>query len=181
MARDGSNGCTRWVSSVAIAASMMLAACAEGAAPITTYAYVREMSPGLPDTQAQHPTGARQGYVLPAEYFLYVEVAPGRQVAASWLSLRGQYHGCALQKVASPVLIDSDSAVPTGQKETLVPKTANNVYQVAIGASLTQVPAGAEARKLAAEYDAVVAMMVDGSVTYAVAKSLRALRPKAGM
>ena len=85
---------------------------------VTLHGYGRAMLSGIP---GDAPVGS-----LPTTFYLYVEVPPGSRVATKWVRLRGVFYGCRLQKVATPVTVDSDPVVPTGKKVVLVDRTAND-------------------------------------------------------
>lgn len=157
------------------ATCMMIAAASPPA--VTAFGYARQLLPGIP---AEQGSEARTP-ALPTEYYLYVEVPPGSHVSANWASVRGQYYAVSLEKVDTPVLLEVDAAVPTGQKNTLVPKTGNDVYRVVLGGPLRKAPEDERAHALTTKNDAVTSVTIDQSVTYALTRSLKALRPKAGM
>lgn len=157
------------------ATCMMIAAANPPA--VTAFGYARELLPGIPAS----PGSSARTPALPTEYYLFIEVPAGSHVSANWTSVRGQYYAASLEKVATPVLLEADAAVPTGQKETLVPKTGNDVYRVVLGGQLTKAPDDERGRALTTRNEAVTSMTIGQSVTYALTRSLKGLRPKAGM
>jgi hypothetical protein len=157
----------------------MMTACAQPAS-VASYGYVRETLPGIPATDAGGAPGAKPGARLPPDYYIYIEVAKGRSVAANWIWLRGEYHRCSLQRTSAPVRVDVDEAVPTGEKETLVPATVNDVYRVAVGDLMGSAPPSGQGASPAAGSEAVVSLTID-KATSEVAIGLKRLKPRAGM
>jgi len=158
----------------------MMAACAQPTS-VAAYGYVREMLPGIPTADAGRAPGGSPVARLPPDYYIYIEVPKGRSVAGNWIWLRGHYHRCSLKPTNSPVQIDADAAVPTGVKETLVPPTANDVYQVLVGSAMTETPPTGQAPTLAAGNDVVVSLTIDKTTQDVRIKELKSLKPKAGM
>jgi hypothetical protein len=152
------------------AATLITVAMAQSA--MTTYGYSRTTLPGIP--------GAQATAVFPPKYYLYIEVKPGSTVSAQWAWVRGAYYDCTLKKVSTPVLVESDPGVPTDKKETLVPKTANDVYSVVLGEATKRAAANGE-KELTARNEVVIALLVNKSATYAAIPTIKALRPAAAM
>jgi hypothetical protein len=108
-----------------------------------------------------------------------VEVPKGSAVTVQGVWLRGKYYSASLRKVASPVMVDRDPVVPTGQKETLVKKTANDVYAVVLeGESPRETYSPAEKQRLTS-HEAVVFLTVNHSPQYGTAKTVKMLKPAA--
>jgi hypothetical protein len=158
-----------------LAAILMTAAMAQSA--VTTYGYSRATLPGIPGGQQ----GAQATSPFPPEYYLYLQVKSGSTVSARWAWVRGTYYECTLKKVNTPVLVESDPGVPTDKRETLVPKTSNDVYSVVLGEVTTQVSANNQEKELTAGNEAVIAIVVNKSPAYATIPTIKALRPAAAM
>lgn len=141
--------------------------------PIAAYGYSRATIPGIPGEHAKS--------VFPVGYHLYVEVKRGSRASAEWAWVRGKYYDCTLRKVSTPVLVESDPVVPTDKKEMLVSKTSNDVYSVVLGNVRERSASSARESELIANNQAVIALVVDKSSTYAAIQSIKALRPGAAM
>jgi hypothetical protein len=134
-----------------VVAAAMSSAMAQS--PVTMYGYSRATLPGIPGVQGKD--------VFPLKYYLYVEVKPGSRVSAEWAWIGGKYYDCTLKKVSTPVLVESDPGVPTEKKETLVPKTSNDVYGVVLGNVKAQTASNSQERELIANHEAVIGLVVD--------------------
>ena len=169
----------RWVL-VAVAAATMNSAMAQSPV-IAAYGYSRATLPGIPG-EAENQRGTQVQTPFPPTYYLYVELKKGTRVSAScWAWLGENHHSCTLKKVRTPVLVESDPVVATGKKDTLVPKTANDVYRVILGEVKGRAASNSEASELIRNNEAVIALIVDKSSAYATIKSLTALKPAAAM
>jgi hypothetical protein len=157
------------------AATVMSSAMAEST--VTLYAFSRATVPGIPGG----PGGGPGSGTFPPKYYLYIEVKPGSRVAVQWAFVRGQYYDCALKKVSTPVLVESDPGVPTDKKETLVPKTASDVYGVVLGDVKARAPSNDQEKELTANHEAVISLLVDKANAYVSTQSIKALRPAAAM
>jgi hypothetical protein len=149
-------------------------------APMTTFGYSRATVPGIPGAAPGQKLGPDANMFAP-QYFIYVSVEPGSQLGAQWAWVQGKTYDCALKRVSAPVVVDSDVAVKTDKKETLVPKTSADVYQVVLGALRPQTELSEEARKMTAANEAVVALTLNGAPEYATVGVLKALPPAAAM
>ena len=154
-----------------VVAAAMSSAMAQS--PVTMYGYSRATLPGIPGVQGKD--------VFPLKYYLYVEVKPGSRVSAEWAWIGGKYYDCTLKKVSTPVLVESDPGVPTEKKETLVPKTSNDVYGVVLGNVKAQTASNSQERELIANHEAVIGIVVDKLSAYAATQSIKALRPASAM
>lgn len=119
--------------------------------------------------------------VFAPQYYIYLAVKPGSQLVAKWAWVLGKTYDCALKRVGAPVIVDSDVAVKTGKKETLVPKTPDNVYQVALGALKPQTEFSKGEQELTTGNEAVIALALNGAPAYAAIRSIKALPPAAAM
>lgn len=154
-----------------VVAAAMSSAMAQSS--VTMYGYSRATVPGIPGVQGKD--------VFPLKYYLYVEVKPGSRVSAEWAWVGGKYYDCTLKKVSTPVLVESDPGVPTEKKETLVPKTSNDVYGVILGNVKTRTVSNSREKEITANHEAVIGLSVDNSSAYAATQSIKALRPAAAM
>jgi hypothetical protein len=145
--------------------------------PVTMYGYSRATLSGIPGDQK----GVQGKDMFPLKYYLYVEVKPGTRVSAEWAWIRGNYYDCSLKKVSTPVLVESDPGIPTDKKETLVPKTSNDVYSVILGDVSARTPSNGEERELISNHEAALGLIIDKSNAYAAIQSIKALRPAAAM
>jgi hypothetical protein len=145
--------------------------------PITAHGFSRATLPGIPGDQ-QGPQGKP---IFPPEYYLYLEIKPGSRISAEWAWVRGGYYDCKLTRVRTPVSVESDPGVPTEKKETLVPKTSNDVYRVVLGDGKTRSAPTGQEKALIANNEAVIAVVVNDSQAYAAIPSIKPLRPAAAM
>jgi len=91
-----------------------------------TLAYSRDTIPGIPGVSpSQNP--------FPTSYYIYVVIKKGAPILATGACVRGKSYAATLKSVGSPVLIERDPGVPTGEKEILVKRTPDDVYQVELG------------------------------------------------
>ena len=90
------------------------------------HAYSRAKTSGIPGDHS-----------LPTDYFLYLEVPKGMRPSLSTIWLKGKYYSATLLKVNTPVLIDNDVASIKKHKDTLVRKTAGDVYRIELGQEVT--------------------------------------------
>lgn len=154
-----------------VVAAAMSSAMAQSS--VTMYGYSRATVPGIPGVQGKD--------VFPLKYYLYIEVKPGSRVSAEWAWVGGKYYDCTLKKVSTPVLVESDPGVPTEKKETLVPKTSNDVYGVILGNVKARTVSNSREKEITANHEAVIGLSVDNSSAYAATQSIKALRPAAAM
>lgn len=118
---------------------------------------------------------------LLVSYFLYVVLEKGSVPSATGVWIQGNFHAATLRRVESPVEVDHDTAVPTGQKDTLVEKTADDVYQVELGEERSWSPRDDTAASLIRDNQAVVFLQVGQAICHAPAKEIKPLRPDPGM
>lgn len=97
---------------------------------LKTLAYSRDTIRGTPESEMG--TGSSQT-PFPASYFIYVVVEKGTVVSVTGVCVKGKAYAATWKRVESPVMIEHDASVPTGKKDTLVEKTADDVYQVELG------------------------------------------------
>jgi hypothetical protein len=148
---------------------------------IAVYAYSRATLPGIPGEHTTEGQSTQEPMVFPTKYYLYVEVPTGSHVSAKWVWLQGNYYAGTLRKVSTPVQVESDTAVPTNKKETLVARTSNDVYSILLGDKKVRQSSNDTERQLVANNNVVVSLIVDKSTSYAMSRSIKALRPAAAM
>ncbi len=141
-----------------------------------TFAYSRATVSGIP------PAGrgaASAPSPFPATYFIYVVVKKGTEVSANTACVEGKLYAATLKKVAAPVIVEHDVAVPTGQKDTLVQPTPDDVYQVELQQRASR-PCDLHAQdKLALSHGVVVRLQAGGSAWCAAARKIVPLPPAA--
>jgi hypothetical protein len=175
-----STSARRFLGSALVGVASVVFLCAAMAqTPITTFGYSRATIPGIPGMAGQRLSPGAN--VFAPQYYIYVLVKPGSQIVAKWAWVQGKTYDCALRRVGAPVVVDSDVAVKTEKKETLVPKTSDDVYQVVLGALRSQTELSEGERKLTAANEAVVALVLGSAPEYATVASLKALTPAAAM
>jgi hypothetical protein len=139
-----------------------------------TFGYSREIISGIPSSP-----GREQPKQLPNSYFIYVVVKRGLIISDATVYLRGDKYKATLKKVDTPLLIDHDPSVPTGRKDTLVPKTSDDVYEVEPEEhEESKDPTG---EQLARRNQAVVVLRSGQDKLYGVVRELTRLRPAAAM
>lgn len=151
--------------------------CAMAQPPIVeVVAYSRSTTPGIPPD----PNAPSANNPFPVKYFIYVIVKKGTPVSIAGVCLKGQSYSAKLERVPSPVVVPHDVNVPTDVKDTLVPKTQDDVYQVSLqeqgGAACENRPAD-----LAQNQEVVVSLKSGKSLVYGAAKTIVALSPAAAM
>jgi len=143
-----------------------------------TIAYSRDTTPGIP--QGPGVTGSPGEAVL-TTYFIYVVVGKGTVPSVSGLWLKGAYYAARLEKVRSPVLVEHDTAVRTGEKDTLVPATSSDVYQLHPGEKHAWSPSSEGETQLTRNNELVVFVDAGGSRGACPVPTIKRLLPAAGM
>lgn len=92
-----------------------------------TLAYSRETIPGIP------PGGPRAQNPFPTTYYIFVVIQKGTPIRVTAACIRENRYAATLKKLESPVQVERDAGLPTGEKDTLVKKTSDDVYQVELG------------------------------------------------
>lgn len=161
-----------WMFVALIILALMVSAMAQ--TPVkATLAYSRSTIPGAPPNQAESSQNP-----FPMTYFIYVVVEKGTPISATGVCVQQKRYAAALKKVDSPVVVEHDPNVRSDQKDVLVEKTADDVYQVELQEGKS--PDCAE-DKLARENPVVVYLKSGHSTCYGVAKKIVPLRPVAAM
>ena len=139
-----------------------------------TVAYSRQTTSGIPGPRAARP--------VQVSFFLYVVLKKGTlPPSSSGVWLEGNYYEASLRPVESPVAVEHDAAVPTGEKDTLVGRTSDDVYQVVPGEEKAWSPRNEAERKLTLSHPAVVFLAVGRAICPCPVKEIKALRPAPGM
>jgi hypothetical protein len=142
-----------------------------------TLAYSRETMSGIPGPN----TSAGSSKPINVSYFIYVVLAKGSVPSATGVWIEGRFYDATLQRVESPVQVERDTAVSTGEMDTLVARTSDDVYRVDPGEEKTWSPAGETETKRTQGNQVVVFLKVGRATCYGVAKEIKALRPAPGM
>src|SRR5262245_6345276 len=156
--------------------------CTTAQAPaVKIHAYSRATLPGIRE-EVVDGSGAPQHIKtpFPPTYYVYVEVPKGTGVSLKKLWLQGKSYVANLKKVSTPVEIKSDPVVETGQKDTLVSKTANDVYAVFLGNESPDSLSAPE-QELVKDNEVVMLLTVNESTCYGTLKTMTALKPAAAM
>ncbi len=145
---------------------------------ISTYAYSRHTIPGIPECSRAEGSPKT---ALPTSYFIYVVVKKGTPLSVRGAWVKGRCYSATLQRVASPVLIEHDTAVPTGRTDMLVRKTSDDVYRVVLAAEESCKGGDEAASELKRHNEVVVSLNAGQSRRYGTARTVRALQPAAAM
>ena len=160
-------------SAVTVALLSMIGWAMADSPSVKTYAYGRATLPGIPDDNVKSTSP------FPLTYLLYVEAPKGSAVSVEGVWLRGTYYAATLKKVASPVVVSQDPVVVTDRKDTLVGKTANDVYAVVLGEPKPEGISRPDAKQLVADNEAVVFLTVDHAPRHGAVKAVKMLKPLA--
>lgn len=126
------------------------------------FAYSRETLPGIPPGPGVEASPERS---LETTYFIYVVLQPHSVPTAASVWLEHTLHEATLEEVATPVTIERNPAVPTGERITLVPATSSPTYRVLPGEERpgsSAADAEAEAETIR-DHDAVVVLTIAGA------------------
>jgi hypothetical protein len=134
-------------------------------------AYKRQTTSGIPGAQAS----------LPTSYFIYVVLAKGRPATEVGVWLDGKYRAATLKKVGTPVSVDHDTAVPTGKRDVLVPRTSDDVYQVEPGEEKGWSPKDNAERALTETNEVVVFLATGQHTWHCPVRKVKTLHPASGM
>jgi hypothetical protein len=164
------------------AAFFLMMNCAMAPSVVKTYAYSRATLPGIREEIVNESDAvAPRKTPLPLTYFLYVEVPKGSNVSVNGVWLHGKYYTATLEKVSTPVVIRTDPVVVTEQRDTLVKKTANDVYAVLLVDEVTRDPSDTAERQLITNNEAIVFLTINKVPCYSNVKTIKTLKPAAGM
>ncbi len=142
-----------------------------------TYGYSRATTSGIPEGRG---VAASPNRPISTSYFIYVVVRKGVEPSVRGVWLNDAFHEATLQKVPAPVTVDQNPVVPTGKKETLVPATSSDVYQVCPTGERRWTAANDTERRLTRENEVVVFIESNGATWYAPVKALKRLPPVPG-
>lgn len=145
---------------------------------VKLYAYARPVAGGVPpkistqenNLQAYAPAKAKYNYLI------YLEGPATTRIYPVEMWLHGEKKGVQTNVVTTPVEIKTGDLPPYSKTITLVPKTANSVYQLNLG---TPVPGKemAAARAKASTNEIVVVYKYAGKFYYAAEKKIKLLEP----
>ncbi|SRR6266576_1987984 len=133
-----------------------------------TVAYSRKTNSGIPGNNP-----------FPTSYYIYVVIQRGVAISLRGVCLQGTRYGASLRRVAAPVVIERDVGVPTGKKDTLVEKTPDDVYEVAI--TQPEGSCGKDEEDLARRHEVVVCLASGASRWYGLVTKIVSLPPAAAM
>jgi len=100
---------------------------------VKLYAYSRVTTPGIiPDPNNDR---AKQNTIeLPKAYYIYAEVKKGARIKVAAAFIDGRYYAVSARKVKTPVIKDRyEGVMNSDQKDILVKKTSNDVYEIIPG------------------------------------------------
>jgi hypothetical protein len=138
---------------------------------VKVYGFYQEQSPG---TVAVDPvTNQEIKPDLPKIYQLYLSVPKGAKIQVREVWVEGKRMSARPERTSTPVLFTSPG---TGQKETLISKTASAVYRLETSDPTTKV-ANARGKSLSAANQLVIVYTLNGTLRYASLKSLKRLEP----
>jgi hypothetical protein len=145
--------------------------------PVKTYVYSRETIPGVPPVldSAGRPTNNP----FPVQYFLFVSVKKGIPVSVKGCWLNNKYFSARLKKVKTPVTQLQNPVVPSGEMDTLVAKTNDDVYEVVLGNTTSWVTAVPVEKILIRNNECVVFLRTGKNNIYGSAKTIKQLIPLA--
>jgi hypothetical protein len=151
-----------------------MSACAQ-LPDIKIYVSSRVTIPGI------RPDPDNDNNIFPKTYFIYAEVKKGTKLSAEGCWIDGKYYSASgVNKVSSPVII-SEQSIIANQKDTLVKKTSNDVYQVIPGNEINRVPDDETEKKLVTENQFVLIIKVNGKIQLVSSAKIKELSPAAMM
>ena len=156
----------------------MATSCAAQSPVKETLAYRRETVRGAPGSGSG---AASSQNPFPTSYFIYVVIKKGTAVSLAGVCVHRKFYDATWNRVESPVLIEHDVSVPTGEKDTLVKKTSDDVYQVELGQQKSPECKEQGKEKLAQRNEVVVFLKSGRSIWYGVVEKIVPLHPAAAM
>jgi hypothetical protein len=99
---------------------------------IKSYAFSRNVIAGVRKVTSfnkDNPEEQKPG-TFTTSYFLYLEVKKEFKFSVTMIWLKDRYFSVTCQKITAPVLIEGTMSVVNKQRDTLVNKTANDVYEI---------------------------------------------------
>jgi uncharacterized protein YgiM (DUF1202 family) len=163
---------------VAAAQQQLSGANAVAQSPVKeTLAYSRGIIRGTPPTS--NGGASSQGPFRPS-YYIYLVIKKGTSISLTGICVHNKSYTATLKKVESPVLVEHDQSVPTGEKDTLVRKTSDDVYQLEIGQKKGDC---SDQRKseLEVRNEVVVCLKSGHSVWYGTVEKIKPLHPLSAM
>jgi hypothetical protein len=139
------------------------------------HVYSRITLPGIrPDTD-------NDNNIFPKTYFIYAEVEKAAKATVEGCWIDGKYYTVSgFEKVSSPVIV-ADQSVIKDQMDTLVQKTANDVYHIIPGIETSRVPADENEKKLVGQNQFVLIVKVNGKLQFVSSSKIKELTPAAMM
>lgn len=160
---------------LALLAELVLLGAGSDPAMKEAFAYSRDTLSGVPDMAGHTP-----GRVMETAYFIYVVLPKGSAPTAANVWIKGKDYTATLQKVVAPVLVEHDPVVPTGEKDTLVPATSSDVYQVLPSGEKSGNLRDEADRQLLQDNEVVVFIQSAGSIWRFSVKTVKPLEPASG-
>ena len=147
---------------------------------VKIYAYSRRTISGIREEVVSKGDSSQQRVSpFPVDYFLYVSVGKGSPVSINGVWLGDQFYKASLRKVKTPVVIENNSVVK--QKETLVPKTSNDVYAVTLKESGSPASFSAAEKELTQDNEAVFFFISQKKPCTKAVKKITPLTPISAM
>jgi hypothetical protein len=142
---------------------------------IKLHVYSRVTLPGIrPDTDDDN-------HIFPKTYSIYAEVKKGTKLSVEGCWLDGKYYKASgVKKISSPVIV-SEPSIIANQKDTLVKKTANDIYEILQGEEKSRMPVDAAEKKLASQNQFVLIIKVNGKLQFVSSAKIKELSPAAMM
>lgn len=151
-----------------------LASCAQPSA-VKTHIYSRVTLPGM------RPENDTDNTNFPKNYFIYAEVKKGVSFTAEGCWIDGRYFPVTgFEKITTPVIVMEQSVIKE-QLDTLVQKTANDVYQLTAGEEKSRSAANDGERKLVSENKFVLLLKINGKKQVVSSATIKELVPAARM
>lgn len=141
---------------------------------IRIHVYSRVTLPGI------RPDGDNDNHIFPKAYFIYAEVKKSAQVTVEGCWIAGKYYTAGIEKISSPVIVTNQTVI-NEQRDTLVKKTTNDVYQVIPGKESSREPADEAEKKSVSENQFVLILKVNGKQQLVSSSKIKELSPAAMM
>jgi len=148
---------------------------------VKLYAYSRATTPGIiPDPNNDR---TKQNTVeLPKTYFIYAEVKKGAKIKVSAAYIDGRYYNVSTKKVKTPVIKDRyEGVMNSDQKNILVKKTSNDVYQVIPGDECSNFKDKQTADSMRKTNTVMLVMSYNQTKLYPALPVIKTLAPVQGM
>lgn len=133
------------------------------------FAYSRDTTSGIPSSAP-----------ISTSYFIYFVVEKDSRPNVRCVWLKGKHYTVTMRKVDSPVLVDREPAVPTGEKHVLVPATSSDVYELLLENESARSPKNDDEKRLTRDNELVVFLRVGQATRYCPVKTITRLPAVAG-